>query len=234
MTIGMDLLNQANKVREKGDPLKSLQLADEATLELQKEGNLPKMAEAQAVRYLALKHLAGSTGDKVYFYLAKQATASAVEIAETCEDKTGLAIPYVNLAKAYLDLEQYDQAVIFYKKALENQINNPSKDHNRAGVVADFKIHLAEAEYLAGDKTAIDRLIKGISDLDASDEKEVSIYNYHVWKSGAYMSAAKLLKEDKPESAKEYLEKAKEIIDADPALKVRKTQWEKLAERFLK
>ena len=48
------------------------------------------------------------------------------------------------------------------------------------------------------------------------------------------MSAAKLLKEDNPESAKEYLQKAKEIIDADPALKVRKTQWEKLAERFLK
>lgn len=232
MTKGMELLTQANKVREDGDPLKSLQLADEATVELQKESNLEKMAEAQAVRFLGYNHLYQKTEDRSYLILARNAAESAVEIAESCGDKTALAIPYFNLAKAHMSLEQYDQAVTAFKKAIDNLTSNPPESHNRAGVMADFKIHLAEAMYLAGDKEAINLLIKGIDELDASDEKKVSAYNYLVWKSGAYMSAAKLLREDDPESAKEYLQLAKDIIDADPALKVRKTQWEKLVDSF--
>lgn len=229
----MELLTQANVAREEGNPLKSLQLADEATLELQKEGNLPKMAEAQAVRYLGFSHLFGKADKRAYLMLAKNAAVGGVEIAESCGDKTALAIPYFNLAKSYMSLEQYSQAVSAFEKALDNLTNNPPESHNRAGVKADFKIHLAEAQYLAGDKEAINMLVKGVEELDASDEKEVSAYNYHVWKSGAYMSAAKLLKEDNPELAKEYLQKAKEIIDSDPELIVRKTQWEKLAETFV-
>lgn len=232
MTHGMELLNQANVVRENGDPLKSLQLADEATVELQKEGNLPKMAEAQAVRYLGYNHLYGKTEDQSYLMLAKNAAVSGVEIAESCGDKTALAIPCFNLAKSYMSLEQYSQAVGAFEKALDNLTNNPPESHNRAGVMADFKIHLAEAQYLAGDKDAINLLTKAVEELDASDEKKISPYNYGVWKSGAFMAAARILKDDNPQKAKEFLELAKNVIDSDPALKVRKTQWEKLAGTF--
>ena len=41
-----------------------------------------------------------------------------------------------------------------------------------------------------------------------------------------------VLKENDPQKAKEHLQKAKEIIDANPDLKLRKAQWEKLAENF--
>lgn len=233
MTRGMELLTQANEIREKGDFLKALQMDDEATLELQKEGNLGKMAEAQAQRYLCFSLLYGKTDERAYLMLAKNAAVGAVEIAESCGDKTALAIPYFNVAKAYMSLEQYTQAVGAFEKALDNLTNNPPESHNRAGVMADFKIHLAEAQYLAGDKDAINLLVKAVEELDASDEKKISSYNYGVWKSGAFMAAARIMKDDDPGKAKEFLELARNIIDSDPALKLRKEQWEKLAKTFV-
>ena len=46
------------------------------------------------------------------------------------------------------------------------------------------------------------------------------------------MRIADMLKEDNPEKAKEHLQKAKEIIDNNPDLKLRAEQWKKLTESF--
>lgn len=227
-----EILDRANEEREKGNPLLSLQLCDEASVDFQKEKYVAGVAESQAARFLALRHLFQKTGDKTYLILAKHAALSGAEVADSGGDKTALAVPYYNVAKTYYTLEDYPNALLWFQKAFDSIVNNPPTSHNRAGVVADFKIHVAISEYWNGDKEALKKFEEAVSELDASDEKTVSDYNYHVWKSGAFMEAARMLKKDNIDLAKEYLSKAKEIIDSDSRLSLRKNQWEKIAKEL--
>jgi hypothetical protein len=230
MSKGMELLRQANEVREQGDPLRSLQIADGAAIEFQKEGNLTKLAETCAIRLLAYRHLFDSTGDTCFLILGKYAALAGVAIAESSGDKTALAIPYFNLAKIIAQTDGYKEAVKYYEKALDYMIKDPPPSHDRKGVVADFKIHLSICQYRSGDKTALNRLEEAVSELDASGEKEFALYNYLVWKSGAYMEAAKMLAEENPTLAKEYLAKARGIVESDERLSIRRGQWWKIAD----
>ena len=62
--------------------------------------------------------------------------------------------------------------------------------------------------------------------------EDVDPKSKNTWVSGNYMSLAEMLREDNPEEARQYLQKAKEIIDANPTLKLRAKQWEKLKSTF--
>src|SRR5260221_2160594 len=158
---------------------------------------------------------------------AKKAAEESVKIAKENNLKGDLARPLFNLAKVQEELGEISKAVVTYKESIGIfQQDNP-KLHNRSGVLADMKIHLAVCEYKNGDRTALDRILQAINELDNSDEKTVSKYNFDVWMSGAYMNLAEILKD------KKYLMKAKEIIDANSELKLRKEQWEKLNKSFL-
>lgn len=46
------------------------------------------------------------------------------------------------------------------------------------------------------------------------------------------MRIAEMILTEKPEKAREHLQKTKEIIDSDQRLILRKTQWEKLSQKF--
>src|SRR5437016_4444882 len=98
---------------------------------------------------------------------------------------------------------------------------NPPESFNRAGVLADMKVHWYTCMYKAGDKSGLDRALMAVKDLEVSDEKTVSKYNYDVWLSGAHMRIAEMLKEDNLEEAKKHLQMAKEIIDTNADLKLR-------------
>lgn len=246
---GRKIHGQAAQARERGDFVKALELTDQAMAAYQQSGDSLGFAEIQSSRFLTLRHLYENTGYRNYLILAKYAAMVSTEIAETVENKEALAIPYFNLAKAQETLGEYQEAVESYKKAVENQTNNPSPSHNRAAVLADMKVHLESCAYKAGDKSALERVEVALKELEAvpmiSDEdftakgkkldynEEVS-YNKNVWLSGAHMRIAEMLKEDDFEKAKECLQKAKEIIDSDPRLELRKKQWEKLASDALK
>ena len=52
------------------------------------------------------------------------------------------------------------------------------------------------------------------------------------WILVCHLRRATALKEDQRDKAKDYLEKAKDVIDTNPDLKLRAKQWEKLAENF--
>lgn len=67
---------------------------------------------------------------------------ASVDIASLSQDKKALALPYFNLAKIERTLGEFSQARENFEKALNNIQNNPPDNHNRPGVVADFKIHL--------------------------------------------------------------------------------------------
>lgn len=218
---------KAADAREKGEFLDALKIIDEAMIVYQEENDKPGFIESQADRTITLRLLSEKTGDKNFLILAKHAAMGSVEIALESGDKTDLALPFLNLARVQETLGEINDAVENYKKAVKNIIENPPTSNNRPGVVADFKIHLATCEYKQGDKLALNRALSAISDLEASDEDS---YNKNVWLSGGLMSLAEVIKSEDINKAKEYLEKAGEIINSDQRLKIRLSQWEKLAQ----
>ncbi|MBI4036376.1 hypothetical protein HY386_00670 [Candidatus Daviesbacteria bacterium] len=244
---GRRLHGLAEQARESGDFTRALELTDQATVSYQQGGDSLGFAEVQASRFLTLRHLFEKTDDKNYLILAKHTAMASVELAQASGDKQALALPLFNLAKAQETLGELPDAVATYQKAVENIINNPPEPHKRAAIVADFKVHLETCAYKAGDKSALERAEKALVELEAvpvlSDEdfeaggkklefnQEVA-YNKDVWVSGGHMRIAEMLREDDPPQAKEHLQKAKEIIDANPQLKLRLAQWEKLATTF--
>lgn len=219
----------AGQSREAGNFTEALRLADEAMVAYAADQDPLGFSEIHAERFLTLRHLYESTEFEGYLISAKHTAMAGVELAEKSGIKEALAIPYFNLAKAQETLGEINEAVASYKKAVENITQSPPENHARAGVVADFKIHLATCEYKSGIKEALVDAEQALEDLEASDEPQ---YNKDVWVSGAHMRVAEVLRENAPEEAKEHLQKAKEIIDSNPELKLRAKQWEILSQTF--
>jgi len=214
--------------REAGYFEEALQLNVKALIKYQEENDTLGFAEAIADQTITLRHLYRTTGSEFYLILAKHQLKAAIEIAEKDEKEEALAQPLFNLAKVYGELEDYQNAIESYKKALEIQLQSPSQ---RPAIVADVIIHMSHAEYKNGDKSAKERLIAALTQLEGSTEDK---YNKLVWISGAHLYLADMLKEDEFEKAKNYLDQAKEIIDSDDRLILRKEQWKKLAETLNK
>lgn len=223
----ISLQKRATDEREKGNFAEVLRLTDEAMLAFQKEGNVVGITDILSSRFLALRHLFEQTGDKNFMILAKHTVMSALEIARKSEDKKALATPLFNMGKAHETLEEYEKAVEAYKDAIAHFTQNPRVDH--PGEIYEMLIHLSFAEYKTGDKSALSRLEKAIEDLASTDEEK---YEKDVWMSGGYMEIAEMLKDDDPNKAALALDKAKEIIDANPDLTLRKKQFEKLSAIF--
>lgn len=228
---GREIHGRAETAREiEGDFLKALELTDQATIAYQRENDLLGLAEVQASRFIIFKHLYQQTGEKSYLILGRNAALSGAEIARLSGIKEALALPLFNLGKACFEAEDWDKAVEAYKEALENMENNPPQMHNRPAVKLDIKGHLYAAEFMAGDKSGLQRAVDNAEELKNTDE--ISQYNKDVWLSGAYMRLAKMLNDQDKTLAKEYLEKARAVIESDGELKLRKAQWEKLAEKI--
>ncbi len=226
---GRQIHGQAAHLRESGDSIEALSLYPKALESYAKENDNLGFAEALSDEFISLRHLYDSTENRNWLILAKNTAVASYEIAKESGDASALVIPLFNLAKAQETFEEYKEAIDSYKKALENMEENPPKLHNRTGVLADIKGHLAICEYKLGDKSALARAEQALRDLEASDEAK---YNKDVWTSGAYMRLAYVLMKDDPKKAREYLNKAKEIIDANPELTLRKSQLEKFSSKF--
>lgn len=219
--------SKVNQSREAGESLEALKLSDEALIAYQEEGDLFGFVEILADRSITFRHLHDATEDISFLIVSKHEVSSGIEIARKNNQKEALAIPLARLANVLTDLGEYQEAVASYKEALEIMSTNPPARYNRPGILADMKAHLATTEYQAGDKSALERARTALTELEASEEDS---YNKNVWISGAYMRMADMLRKDNPQEAKEYLEKAKEIIDSDQRLSIRLKQWGKLAQ----
>lgn len=227
---GRRLHRLAEDARESGDFLKALEYTDQATLAYQKDGDLFGLAEVQSSRQSTFKHLYRTTEDKVFLILEKHAAETAVEIAEKCGIKEALGIPYHNLGKYYFEAREYQKAGGAFKRAVENLTQYPSTRHSRASVVADIKGHRAASEYHAGDKTALDRALNALTELENSEEP--NSYNKNAWVSGAHLRIAEMVSQDNLELAKKHLEEARRIIESDESLILRKNQLEKLEKKL--
>ena len=76
---------------------------------------------------------------------------------------------------------------------------------------------------------AVTQVEAAIQELENSQENQ---YEKDVWVSGGYMRLAQVLRESDNKKATAYLRRAKQIIDANPRLRIRRQQWEKIAKDF--
>lgn len=227
---GLRLHQLTEQTREEGNAEEAFALADQAYAAYEIEGNKAGMAEVLSSKSIALRHLWQQTDDRDYLVQARDTQVRAVEIARESGDETALAIPLFQLANVQEALGDLSEAVVNYRDAFDQIIHNPPEAHDRSAVKADFKGHLTTCEYKAGDKEALPRAEAALDELEQADEPDM--YAKDVWVSGGYMRIAEMLRDDNPAKARDALEKAKEIIDANPELTKRREQWEKLADTF--
>ncbi len=227
---GRKLHAKSLEFRERKKFLESLQLDYEALREYANDKDSLSFAELLTMHAKTLIHEYNYTGFRPYLLLAKHVAMAAVDVSEESNNVSETVLPYFTLGEVSSEAGDLDLAVDSYRKAVDRLQSNPPERHDRKSVLANFKIHLTTSEYENGDKSALGRAEKAIEDLENSDD--ASEFELHVWLSGAHMRMAKMLKEDDPRKAKTHLMKAKEIIDSDSALEIRKDQWEKLAKDF--
>lgn len=225
-TRGRQIHQVALAAQEKGSFAEALKLEAEAEVSYQADGDLAGFAEIQSMQALTYSHLYEKTGFRGFLTKRKFLAMAAVELSSNSGQKESLAVPLFNLAKVQDDLGEYDGALENYQKALSALPDNAT--HNRPAVVADWKNHLAVCEYKNGNKSALVKAQATAEELAKAEEDDS--YSKNVWLSGAHMRMALMLKTDNPVLAKEYLAKAKVIIDGDERLGLRKQQWVKLAE----
>lgn len=221
---------KAATLREEGKYLASLDMNDQALFAYDTEGDSAGFAEGIGCRTITLKDYANLHQSRRLLLLAKFELMGAVAIAKESGDPTALALPQYQLAQLQEDLGELSDAVKTYKDALFSMQHYPPLSHNRPSVIADMRVHMSACEYKAGDKSALTRLKLALADLEEAEEPDD--FAKLVWVSGGYLRLAKILREDNLEEAKGYLQRAKEIIDSDPRLIVRKEQWQQLAATF--
>lgn len=229
-TKARQLHAQALKLREQKKIVEAQKVDQEALDEYAKDNDTLGFSELLSMHAKSYLHQYHFSGFKPYLLLAKHIAQAGVDTAKESGDPSQTVLPLFNLGEVCADAGDLLSAVETYKKAVEGLEKNPPERHNRKSVLANFKIHLTTTEYANGDKSALERAEKALKDLQKSDD--ANPYEKDVWESGAHMRIATMLREDDPEKAKEHLTKAKEIIDSDPELVIRKEQWEKLAKTF--
>ncbi len=223
---GRKLHAKAAEEREKGNFSLSLDYNDKALFAYDAEDDSLGFAEGVACRSITLRVYADLHDNRRILILAKYEMMGAVAIARESGKKQALAMPLYNLAKLQEGLGELQDAVSTYEEAVKNIENNPPERHNRPSILADMNVHMATCGYRTGDKKALERAEKALNKLEEAEEP--STYNKDVWLSGGYMRIADVLRKDNPGKAKEYMQKAEQIIDVSPKLKLRKQQWQKL------
>lgn len=226
---GKRLHAQASQAREEGKLDESLRIVDDALLAYDEENDNAGFAEGLGCKSITLRLLGEQRESKRLLHLANHIMLASVEIVKESQQPEALAIPFFELGKTYEYLHHYKDAVNAFTEAVKTFETHPPQSHNRSSVLADMRVHLAVAQYMAGNQAALDRAEKALYDLETTEE---DAFNKDVWVSGGYMHLAEALRTDNPEKANEYVQKAKAIIDANPQLVIRKQQWEKLIKGF--
>lgn len=225
---GRKLHGEAAKAREAEKFTQSLTFNDDALFAYDAEDDALGFSEAISCRSITLRVYGDLHDSKRILTLAKYETMAAVDLARQSGIKEALGLPLYNLAKLQEYLGELDTAVKTYKEAVDSMENNPPETHKKVSVLADMKTHMAACEYKAGDKSALQRGEQALEVLESSDDAP-NKYSKDVWVSGGYMMIADAIKIDEATKAKHYLNKAKDIIDSNPELTLRKKQWSKIS-----
>lgn len=222
---GRDLIAKANQLREADNLLESLQTIEEALVILDKESSFQGFADALQVRVLTYKHLFYLSKNNLFALLAQKDAKASLQIAQEHSLNDFIYTCYFRLGEVFMLTNDYQKAAQNYQQALENF---KATDCEKG----DYTYHLGEALYLSGDKEkGKKKLFEGLK-LIQDNSSQVDPFLAHVWESGAHMRIADLLKDVEPEVAEDHLQQAKQIIDSDPKLIIRKRQWEELVKKY--
>lgn len=212
-----ELQKEADILREEGKSLKAIDVYNQAIVRYQEDRDYSNMMGALTGRLLSWKHLFYKTEDKIYAIFVKKEAEEMLEIAKEHNLLNRLhLIHFLNGTSAIL-LKNYSSAEIEFKKAVELY---PSENAEKG----DWIAHLGDAMYRNGKKEeGKNMILQGIS-LIKERSSQIDSFLFNVWVSGAYLRLAKLLKTDNPEESQLFLNQAKEIIDSDNRLVIRKQQ----------
>ncbi len=198
----------------------ALRLASEALAAYEADSDSLGASELLSARSNIYNHMGNKDA-------ALEDAKSAVAKAENSGIAEAQAMPLFDLGKRYTEKEEYVDATDTLKRAFGLPL--PER-HNRTAVKSDMKAHLAFAQYMTGDKSALGLMDEAITEL--TDNVGEDKYNRDVWLSGAHMRAATMLYTDEPNTAKTHLDKAKEIVEANPELVLRAKQLEELTSKL--
>lgn len=213
--------------RENGRFDEALTETDRAIIAYQSDRDLLGLSEVLSSRQLIFMHLYRKTKDPVYLILEEHAAKASIDAAKLSALPEALGVPYFNLGKYYLEAGMIPEAAEAFSQALTHITARPPANHGAPAEVADVQGHLSYAQYLTGDKTALDRAEKALSDLESADaSSDAASYNKNAWLSGAHLRISAMVRYDNPDLSGRHADMAKRIIESDPRLKLRKEQLE--------
>lgn len=215
----------ANSFREQGHSMEALRYSEQAFGLAVKAGNIPGATEALASQGIDYRLLQEETADTTGAFIgkAKAVALYGVELATKSNKPEALFYPNFELGRTLAAMGDYEGSVKAFKAALEAQ---PKSTANTPSVNADVRLQLEIASYRGGDKDALARAEKVLGELATIEEPDK--FSKEVWVSGGHLKLAEGLFATDPVKAKEHLEEAKKIIEANPKLVVRKKQLDKL------
>jgi len=221
MTRSEKLHVEAEELREQGRFAEALVKINDALAGYQAQHDQAKVSEVLQSRFLIYKHLFLWSGDIAYAFLARSDARSSFDIAQELALSEVLPSVYFRLGEAEMLLAHFKEAVANYQKAVESY---PGESAEKG----DWRYHWGEALYRSGYKAeGKKKILEGLAEIQKNaDHREAFLI--HVWESGAFLRLADLLREDDPDLAKDYFQKAKKIIDADDRLILRKKQLDQL------
>jgi len=222
---GLKFHKLAEEAREKDKHLEALRFIEGAIFNYQKEKNYSGLAKALQSRVLIYRHLFWLTEDLVYAFLTQKDAEASLLVAEKHNLSKIISSCHFSLGKSAMLLKNFKEAIKQYQMAIENYYGTNTEK-------GDYYYHLGEAFFADGQREkGKETILKGLKQIEKY-ASEVDPFLVHVWSSGCHMYLAKELKENNYQEAKKHFNKAKEIIDSDKKLVIRKRQIKELAKSF--
>lgn len=219
------LCRDGEKLRESADFQGALKALDTAIIEAQKNGEYDILIDILKDRSLTWLHLYNYSSDLLYATLAKKDAESMVEIVKNKRLENKFAISYFTLAKSLALFEDYGEAATNYERALD-------KYQGKLAERGDYRYHLGEALYQAGNKSkGKELLLEGLEEI-RQGRSEIDEFLANVWESRCLMILTKLLREDEPDESRSYANQAQKILSTDDRLIILRKQFEEIKNQF--
>jgi tetratricopeptide (TPR) repeat protein len=221
------ILVEAEVERENDHLLEALKLLEEAIVGYQREKDYEGIAQALQSRELTYKHLFLVSKDEVFALLARNDAQTSLEIAQKHNLTSRIGSCYFRLGDVEILFENYVKAADNYRKALDNYSGTNSEK-------GDYKYHLGTALGMLGKTEEAEKMmLEGLSEIQ-ENKGEVDPFLTNVWESGCLMRLSELLAEKDLKRAKQYLQQARDIIENDPKLVIRKRQLAEFEKTLVK
>ena len=220
-----ELHRKAEQAREEDRHDDALELIEKAIENYKKEKNYEGLSKAIQSRMLIYKHLFLLSNNQKYVTLAMKDAELSLTIAKRHDLANVISSCYFRLGEVAMLTNDYKKAIENYQQAL-NFYNGTTAEKG------DYRYHLGEAFYRSKEKEKGKEIIlQGLREI-RDNSPEIDPFLIHVWESGCYMRLADLLKDDEPEKAEEYLQRAQSIVELDKKLIIRRRQIRELANEF--